>query len=109
MNLDERIASVCDIGKATVSETLYSTYFLRGSTQSQHLESCTDMADLNKQTDINTRLAIDRIKTYPRVVFLGTVSSTPGPYRNSTSILVYTKYVKQFAFLFNLICKLLFK
>lgn len=94
MNLDEKIASVCDIGKDTTDDTLYSTYVLRGSTQNHDWKTCTDRTNLNENTDINDRLIIDRLKTYPRIVFLGTVSTQSSPYRNPTSILVHTKYVQ---------------
>lgn len=90
MNLDEGVASVCDIGEAVADDTVYSTYFLRESTQCHHSKDCIDMTNLNKKTDIS----IDRLKTFPRIVFLGTVSSKSSSYRNSTSILVHTKYVQ---------------
>lgn len=92
MNMDEGLASVCDIREAATDDTLFSTYILRGSSESHHRKSSEDVTNLNKNTDINDRLIIDRLKTYPRIVFLGTVSTQPSPYRNSTSILVHTKY-----------------
>lgn len=90
MNFDEGIARVCNIGEAMADDTLYSTYFLRGSTGGQDRIDCIDVSNLNKTTDIS----IDRLKTFPKIVFLGTVSSTSSRHRNSTSILVHTKYVQ---------------
>lgn len=89
MNIDERIVSVCDIGEKVADDILYSTYFLRGSSQCHHSKDCSDVTNLNKKTNIS----IDRLKTFPRIVFLGTVSTSSSPYRNPTSILVHTKYV----------------
>lgn len=71
---------------ATENDTnFYSTYYLKGweALKAKKYE------ELNR-FDFQQSFDIDRMKLFPKVVFLGTVSVMASPTRNNTSILLHT-------------------
>lgn len=66
----------------------YSKYYLTGSSTT---DSDIQTSEKNmKSIQFHQSLDIDRLKMFPKIVFLGTVSAIASSYRNNTSILVHT-------------------
>lgn len=82
----------CDLSQLPKVErndsTIYSTYYLkRGSSSKNNNETIgrdVNVSDFQQSFDLN------HLKTYPKIVFLGTVSAKASSIRNNTSILVHT-------------------
>lgn len=65
----------------------YSTYYLNQN------DSVIENSKNIDRLDFDTSLNFDRQKTFPKIIFLGTVSARSTSHRNNTSILVHTTYV----------------
>lgn len=62
----------------------YSTYYLNQN------DSVINVCKNIDRPDFDTSLNFDRQKTFPKIIFLGTVSARSTSHRNNTSILVHT-------------------
>lgn len=67
---------------------VYSRYYLRGLKNPKKSTQAPDVV-FNK-SDFQQSLDIEHQRAYPKIVFLGTVSTMATPYRNNSSILVHT-------------------
>lgn len=66
----------------------YSTYYLNQNDSVIEVPKNIDL-DIDR-LDFDTSLNFDRQKTFPKIIFLGTVSARSTSHRNNTSILVHT-------------------
>lgn len=66
----------------------YSTYYLNQNDSVIEVPKNIDL-DIDRP-DFDTSLNFDRHKTFPKIIFLGTVSARSTSHRNNTSILVHT-------------------
>lgn len=79
-----------DVSTLRDSTNFYSTYYFNGIDSKNTLDKMNDQQMKNPQFDQS--LDIERLKTFPKVVFLGTVSAIASLQRNNTSILVHATY-----------------
>lgn len=75
-----------DVFKESASE-FYSKYYLKRDGFPKGTTKITDTTPENLVFDQS--LNIEHRKTFPKIVFLGTVSAKASSYRNNTSILVH--------------------
>lgn len=85
----------CDLtqlnGKYENCSEFYTKYYLaNGDSPNKNTEKHNDDKLLIRQPKFQQSVDIDRLKTYPKIVFLGTVSALASPERNHTSILIDT-------------------
>lgn len=89
-SLDLNRLIIKDISTLQDSTNFYSTYYFNESDSKSSLVKMENPKMKNPQFDQN--LDIEHLKSFPKVVFLGTVSATASLQRNNTSILVHTTY-----------------
>lgn len=83
---------VCDLSQLQNDDkhdsTFYSMYHLKRANvvEEDHNINHNDMS----RFEFRKNLDIDHLKTFPKIVFLGTVSAKASPTRNNTSILLHT-------------------
>lgn len=70
------------------SEFCSKYYLSNGSFPNKCVEQHDDDKRLNWQPKFQQCVDIERLKTYPKIVFLGTVSASASLERNHTSILI---------------------
>lgn len=86
----------CDLTQLEVnknekrSEFCSKYYLTNGSFPNQFAEQHNDDKNSNWQPKFQQSVDIERLKTYPKIVFLGTVSALASLERNHTSILIDT-------------------
>lgn len=85
----------CDLnqlkGKNENSSEFCTKYYLaNGDFPNRDSEKHADDKHLFRQSKFQQSVDIDRLKTYPKIVFLGTVSASASLERNHTSILIDT-------------------
>lgn len=71
-------------GNNMLESEFYSTYYLNQN------DSVIEVPKNIDRPDFDTSLNFDRQKTFPKIIFLGTVSASSTLHRNNTSILVHT-------------------
>lgn len=80
---------VCDLFQieefSSTQSKFYSTYYLRGYNSAKEFSQATESVPEMYDRKVN----VDREKTFPKIVFLGTVSAMASLQRNNTSILVH--------------------
>lgn len=72
------------------SEFFTKYYLANGGSPNKNAEKHKDDKLALCQPKFRQSVDIDRLKTYPKIVFLGTVSATASAERNHTSILIDT-------------------
>ncbi|XP_031621722.1 ribonuclease Z, mitochondrial-like [Contarinia nasturtii] len=78
----------CNLSQEDKSDSqIFSKYYLTGSGEIDN--DSTSSNDITSY-DFDHCLDINRLKTFPKIVFLGTVSAVPTKTRNNTSILLHT-------------------
>lgn len=79
----------CDLSRLEnddrTDSTFYSSYYLK-----RRVSSSKDNTKKSIPVDFDQSMDIDHLRTYPKIVFLGTVGSIATSVRNNTSILVQT-------------------
>lgn len=86
---------ICDLtqlkGKNENLSEFYTKYYLaNGESPNGNSEKHNDDKHSIRQSKFQQSVDIERLKTYPKIVFLGTVSATASLERNHTSILIDT-------------------
>lgn len=86
----------CDLTQSNVMNEngleFYSKYYLTNGSNfpNRYAEQHDDENFNRQQPKFQHSVDIERLKTYPKIVFLGTVSATASLERNHTSILIDT-------------------
>lgn len=86
----------CDLKQLKVKNEKRPEFCLKyyltnsGSSPKKRTEQQHDDKHLNRQPKFQQSVDIERVKTYPKITFLGTVSASASSERNHTSILIDT-------------------